>query len=116
MSINKKIIRKNFRDACFKRDNYRCTMCGYKPSLDKIEKELDAHHIQDRHLMPFEGTVIENGITLCNKLNGCHWKAEQFHLTGTSIENYSPEDLYKKINSSYDKAFQASQKLNSNDN
>jgi hypothetical protein len=81
-----------------------------KSSKDKAQEELDAHHVTDRSLMPNGGYVKENGISLCPE---CHIKAEVFHSTGTAVEGYSPEDLYKKINSSYEKAVEASSKLSS---
>lgn len=110
MSNGKKAIRKLFRDTCYKRDGFRCAMCGMKSSLDKAEEELDAHHITDRNLMPNGGYVKENGISLCST---CHEKAEVYHSTGTPVEGYAPDDLYKKINSSYEKAVEASNKLSS---
>ena len=63
--------------------------------------------------MPGQGYVKENGATLCkgDKGTDCHWKAEQFHLTGKSIPGYSPEELYAKINSNFEKALKASEKL-----
>ena len=106
MSGKKKLIRSAFRDVVFKRDNYKCKMCGWNKELDK----LDAHHITDRTLMPNGGYVKENGISLCPE---CHMKAEVFHSTGVSHPNYSPEDLYKKISSDYNKAVKASEKLDS---
>lgn len=108
MGANKKEIRKNFRDACYKRDKYCCAKCGFKSSKEKVEKELDAHHITDRTLIVNGGYVLENGISLCGD---CHLKAEAFHSTGTPIEAYSVEDLYKIINSSLEKATEASEKL-----
>lgn len=110
MSAEKKAIRKYFRDACYKRDGFRCAMCGMKSSKDKAEQELDAHHITDRNEMPNGGYVKENGISLCPQ---CHEKAEVFHSTGTPVPGYSVEDLYKRINSSYEKAVEASEKLSS---
>lgn len=110
MSNEKKIIRKQFRDAVFKRDGFRCAMCGMKSSKDHAEQELDAHHVSDRNLLPNGGYVKENGVSLCSE---CHQKAEVFHSTGTPVEGYSVEDLYKKINSSYEKAIEASEKLGS---
>ena len=110
MGAEKKAIRKAFRDAVYKRDGYRCAMCEMKSSKDKSEEELDAHHITDRNLLPSGGYVKENGISLCPI---CHQKAEVFHSTGTAAEGYSVEDLYKKINSSYEKALEASNKLKS---
>lgn len=106
----KKVIRKLFRDACYKRDGFRCAVCGMKSSKDKAQEELDAHHITDRHEMPNGGYVKENGISLCPE---CHEKAEEFHKTGKAVEGYSPDDLYKKINSSYEKAVEASKELDS---
>lgn len=83
-------------------------MCPFKSSPEKAEEELDAHHISDRNLLPNGGYVKENGISLCEE---CHKKAEVFHSTGTSHPGYSPEDLYKMINSNYEKAKEASEKL-----
>lgn len=104
MSEKKKLTRANFRDAVFKRDGYKCKMCGWNKELDK----LDSHHITDRTLMPNGGYVKQNGITLCPE---CHIKAEQFHQTGVSYPGYSPEDLYKKINSNYELAIKASKSI-----
>lgn len=56
------------------------------------------------------GYVQENGISLCPK---CHEKAEVFHSTGTPLEGFSVEDLYKKIGSTFEKAQKASKRLNS---
>ena len=110
MGSEKKVIRKLFRDACYKRDGFRCAVCNMKSSKDKAEEELDAHHITDRKEMPNGGYVKENGISLCP---ACHEKAEVFHSTGTPHPGYSVEDLYKKINSSYEKAVEASKELDS---
>lgn len=110
MGSEKKVIRKLFRDLVYKRDGFRCAVCGMKSSKDKAEQELDAHHITDRKEMPNGGYVKENGISLCPE---CHEKAEEFHKTGVAAEGYSVEDLYKKINSNYEKAVEASEKLSS---
>jgi len=100
----KKNIRNKFRNDVFKRDNFKCRMCG-----DSISK-LDAHHITDRKEIVNGGYVIENGISLCDKENGCHIKAEMFH-NGRECQGYSPDDLYKKINSSYEIAYKKSERL-----
>jgi hypothetical protein len=102
----KKQIRDDFRNAVFTRDNHQCVMCGKKGNID-------AHHIQDRHLLPNGGYVLENGITLCagDGRDNCHWKAELYHSTAMSYPGYSPTDLYNKINSSIDLALEASMKL-----
>lgn len=110
MSGEKKAVRKYFRDSVFKRDGFRCAVCGLKSSKDKAEEELDAHHITDRREMPNGGYVKENGISLCPD---CHEKAEVFHSTGIPHPGYSVEELYKKINSNYEKAVEASEKLSS---
>lgn len=110
MSSKKKEVRLLFRDSVYKRDGYRCAMCFLKSSWDKADEDLDAHHITDRNLMPNGGYVKENGISLCTE---CHIKAEQFHSTGVSHPGYSPEDLYNKIKSSYEKAVEASNRLDS---
>ena len=110
MGAEKKLIRKNFRDACYKRDKYSCVMCGFKSTPEAAEHDLDTHHINDRTIMPSGGYVAANGISLCSP---CHEKAEEFHSTGTAYPGYSIEDLYKAINSSYELAVEASKKLKS---
>ena len=80
-------------------------MCG------NPKAKLDAHHITDRSLMPNGGYVKENGISLCDIEHGCHMKAEQFHLGNEVEEGYTPEDLYKKTNSSYELACLKSEQL-----
>jgi predicted restriction endonuclease len=108
MGLNKKLIRKHFRDSCYKRDQYRCAMCGLQSDPLKAEQILDAHHITLRTDMPNGGYVAENGISLCAE---CHKKAEQFHESGIAYPGYSVEELYIVINSSYEKAVKASQLL-----
>jgi len=58
--------------------------------------------------MPNGGYIKENGISVCDD---CHLKAEEFHSTGTPIEGYAPDDLYKIIGSSHQEALSASEKL-----
>jgi len=96
----KKQIREAFRNAVFARDKHQCVMCGKKNC------KLDSHHITDRHNFVNGGYVLENGITLCaaEDQHNCHWKAEQFHLTGVAYPGFSVEDLYRKIGSSLEEA------------
>ena len=103
MSKEKKLKRKKFRDVCFARDKYACVMCSFRSSPDKCEEELDCHHISDRHLFPNGGYVKANGISLCDQ---CHIKAEIFHSTGEALEGFHPNDLYKKIGSTFEKALE----------
>ena len=120
----KRQLRLAFRTAVFRRDRYRCAMCG-KPGKDRqggnehrtyhegVADEklvpLDAHHITDRTEMPNGGYVKENGISLC--ADGCHLLAEIHHQTGTAHAGLSPADLYAKIGTSYEEAYSASLKL-----
>lgn len=112
MSAKKKLIRKKFNDDVFARDGNKCLICGRAVACD-------AHHITDRKEMPNGGYVAENGISLCNVPNGsepsCHFKAELFHLTFGKECNpgFHPEDLYRLIGSSKDKAVAASDRLSS---
>lgn len=109
MSKSKKEIRRNFRDSCFKRDKFACVMCGVKASShDEAMSIFDVHHISPRIEMPFGGYVMENGITLCHN---DHLKAEEFYSTGVAIPGFSPEELYQRINSSKEKAMEASKRL-----
>jgi hypothetical protein len=108
-SIFKKEIRNNFRNVCLKRDKLTCRTCGKKASSrEEAEDIFDVHHITDRHEMCNGGYVLENGITLCHV---CHLKAEQFHATRVAVLGFSIDDLYKIINSSLEKAQNASQKI-----
>lgn len=109
----KKIIRKNFKAAVLKRDQNSCKVCGYKPDVEQLEQELDAHHITDRNEMPNGGYVPENGISLCNVGENCHLKAEKYHISQGKewIEHMHPDDLYAMIGSSKEKAIEASLKL-----
>jgi hypothetical protein len=82
------------------------------------EEELDAHHITPREDMPNGGYVKENGVTLCkypqDKLMSCHEYAEAYlnpEDYGVEEPGYSPAELYKKIGSSYQLAYKASEKL-----
>ena len=108
MSKSKQLVREKYRDAVFRRDRYRCRGCGFLSSKQKAEIELDAHHITDRNLMPNGGYVAENGISLCKT---CHEKAEVFHSTGTALEDWAPDDLYRLIQSNYDLAVEKSHLL-----
>lgn len=67
----KKQIRKNFRDAVFKRDGNKCVFCD-------CTEDLDAHHITDRNEMPNGGYVAANGITVCPVH---HEECEQYHIS-----------------------------------
>lgn len=123
---SKKDIRKKFKSDVFKRDKNTCRHCGLKYHDDEVELYLDAHHITDRNMMPKGGYVKENGISLCkyeqnnpvelstvNEVNSCHMKAEKFHITG-GVEwepGMHPDDLYKLIGSSKEKAIKESEKL-----
>lgn len=106
--MNKKEIRRNFRNAVFTRDKYTCVTCGKKFTPEQVETELDAHHITDRNQIINGGYVMENGASLCKE---CHMKAEEFHRTGKSILGFSPEDLYSKIGSSLEMATKAAELL-----
>lgn len=101
--MNKKQIRENFRNSVFKRDKNKCVFCF------KTEN-LDAHHITDRNEIPNGGYVLENGITLCSEH---HLMAEKYHMTNKKeyVEGFHPNQLYEKINSSYEIAKEKAEKL-----
>jgi len=103
MASTKQQIREKFRNAVFERDGYKCVFCTET-------ENLDAHHITDRHEMVRGGYVKENGITLCMTH---HFMAEKFHICkGLMWEGgFHPTELYKKINSSYQIAYEKSQEL-----
>lgn len=104
---NKHQIRDEFRSAVFHRDGNKCRVCGVRGASVK----LDAHHIVDRHEMPNGGYVPENGISLCDQPGGCHEKAEAYHRGDEILPGFHPNELYVLIGSSYDRAFEASERL-----
>ena len=59
------LTRKEFREAVFKRDGYRCIICQHKA--------IDAHHIMERRLFDDGGYYIDNGASLCGE---DHYRAE----------------------------------------
>ena len=106
----KKDIRARFRDAVFKRAQYVCQGIGclFESTSKKAQEELDSHHICDRTLLPTGGYVLENGIALCKV---CHEKAEMWHRTKGADYIWTPDELYALIGSSYETAWEASEKL-----
>jgi hypothetical protein len=104
----KKQVREAFRQAVFTRDRHQCRKCGTKNC------KLDAHHITDRNDLPNGGYVLENGISLCEV---CHALSEVWHASGQSTfeTGYHPDDLYNLIDSSWEKAWEASDKLDLDD-
>lgn len=61
---------KKWRSDIFKRDNYKCVLCG-----DFKGGNLEADHIKDFALFPELRLNINNGRTLCNI---CHKKTENY--------------------------------------
>lgn len=104
----KKLIRAQFRSDVFERDNYTCLVCGKK---HKDASTLNSHHITDRNLMPKGGYIKENGVTVCEE--PCHMLVEKYHISsGKEWEpGFHPSDLYKMIDSSYEKAYNLSKKI-----
>ena len=62
MQLNKKDIRKKFKQDVFERDNYVCRFCATACTKETANENLDAHHITDRSEMPNQGYVKENGM------------------------------------------------------
>lgn len=58
---------KQFVKKVLKRDNYKCTICGYKNG------RLNVHHLDGYNWCEGKRTSIDNGVTLCKD---CH---EEFH-------------------------------------
>lgn len=103
--MQKKDLRKHFRDSVLKRDSYKCVICDFG-----FIEHLEVHHITDRNEIPNGGYVLENGITLCP---GCHLKAEKYHMTNgrKATKFMNPTQLYEKIHSSKQLAFRKSRQL-----
>ena len=93
--------RTSFRTGVLSRDGHKCAFCSRTANLD-------AHHITDRHEMPNGGYSLSNGISLC-KVH--HPMAERWHATGTCEPGFCPDDLYRAIGSSKDRAYHDSLNL-----
>lgn len=93
--------RNDFNEGCLKRDGNKCVFC-------KSRNDLDVHHITDRHEFPNGGYAISNGITVCKT---DHCLCEEYHICGTCLPEYHPNQLYKMINSSYEQAYNDSLNL-----
>jgi hypothetical protein len=78
--IRKSIEYKFWRKSVFERDNFICQCCNISGGV------LRAHHINNFSDFPELRTVIENGITLCDK---CH---KEFHKK-YSCKNNTREQL-----------------------
>lgn len=102
----KERVRERFRAAVFQRAGHRCQGPGCSARAPAVV--LDAHHVTDRRELPAGGYVPENGIALCPP---CHERAEVFHATGAAVEGWHPDDLYRVIGSSRERAEAASQRL-----
>lgn len=68
------LIRDDFREGVFKRDSYKCVICG--------NEAKDAHHIIERRLFSDGGYYLDNGASLCEKH---HIEAEQTTLSCDEI-------------------------------
>ena len=93
--------RKQFNEGCLKRDGYKCVFCDEN-------NDLDVHHITDRHELDNGGYAISNGITVCTDH---HLACEEYHINGSCEPEYHPDNLYKMIGSSYEKAVKDSKNL-----
>lgn len=93
----KLLSRNEFREETFKRDNFKCVICG--------EKAKDAHHIIERRLFSDGGYYLDNGASLCEIH---HIEAEKTVLSCDEIRFKAgikkiimPEHFYDDFN--YDK-------------
>lgn len=95
------ISRDQFREEIFKRDGFKCVICG--------KSAKDAHHILERRLFTsddmFGGYIIDNGASLCEQH---HIEAEETTLSCDEIRMKAdiknviiPEYFYSDYN--YDK-------------
>lgn len=89
--------RDTFRESVFKRDGFKCVICG--------EPAKDAHHIIERRLFANGGYFMENGASLCEKH---HILAEQTVLSCDEIRSAAsiqitvmPDHFYQDVE--YDK-------------
>ena len=99
-----KITKKEFKNTVFKRDKFTCQVCGQIKNVNK----LNIHYITN---ITSGSNVEENSITVCE--DECYMAIETFHVTGGEkwVEGLHPDDLYKKIGSSYEIAYNKSLEL-----
>lgn len=97
MKTNTLISRDEFREETFKRDSFKCIICG--------NPAKDAHHIIERRLFSDGGYYLDNGASLCEQH---HIEAEETTLScekirlSAGIDNIIiPEHFYSDYN--YDK-------------
>ena len=93
--------RKSFNEECLERDHHKCVFC-------EQTNNLDVHHITDRHDIINGGYTKSNGITVCDDH---HVLCEEYHSIGICEPEYHPDELYKMIGSSYEKALTDSTNL-----
>ena len=75
--------------AVFKRDCYKCQICG-------SNKNLNAHHLESFSKYIDLRYVIENGITLCEKHHGIKYPGSFHNVYGT--RNFTKDDFYEYKN------------------
>lgn len=97
MKIHKLLTRDEFREGVFKRDMYKCVICG--------DEAKDAHHIIERRLFHDGGYYLDNGASLCSKH---HIEAEETIISCEDIRSKAdienviiPEHFYSDY--TYDK-------------
>lgn len=83
--------------AVFKRDGYKCKMCGYKAIKFR---HIQAHHIKRWADYPMLRYQVSNGITLCDQCHKKVWnKEKEFEALFLSKIGYgsSSVDLLAKM-------------------
>lgn len=97
MAAFRLLSRDEFREAVFRRDAYKCVVCGAAAK--------DAHHILERKLWTDGGYYLENGASVCETH---HVEAEQTVLSCEKLRQLCgitkfplPEHLY--VDQPYDK-------------
>lgn len=82
----------NWRKEVYKRDWYKCKICGYKGRL------LIAHHIKTWKYFLKLRFIIDNGLTLCR---GCHCKLHTIHKKVIDfkeiLRDFMSETQYKAL-------------------
>ena len=66
----------HWREAVFKRDGFKCRMCGYVPNRSGT---LNAHHIRLWSRFPELRLEVSNGVTLCVECHKFAHKRREVH-------------------------------------
>ena len=88
----------NFRKEVYKRDEYKCKLCG-----DDKGGNLNAHHLNSYNSDKENRTNIDNGVCLCTK---CHKLFHNIYGYGDNTKEQFKEFVERYINKEFEEVLQ----------